>query len=619
MAMTGGTAKLVKEEYTNYGKNNWTVKLYVYYKTSQDNINNKSTITCGMYVVTPYDIGSWDDFNGSYVGTSSLTFDGTIPKFSGTRWLVENKSFTVNHNPDGTGTATISWKWGVNSPWGRYQNPSGSFSITLPTIPRESSLSLSASTVNVGGSITANISRASSSFTHNVEFYINDTYYQKYTGVGTSQSYTIPTSWYNAMPSSTSCTAYCRITTYNGSTKIGDQVKKSFTVNVPSSVKPTIGTIELIPTVINNYSILVQGKNKLTINVSGCSAGTGSDIKSYAFSGPGTSSTTTSTSVSVGPISDTGTLTYTVKVTDQRGRTASKSATITCYAYSVPYFKSFSAYRADSSGTADSNGTYLKCTYSIAYADVNNTNSTSVNITYTTGDTSKTASVSDGSASINLGNNTSTYKVYAKVTDSYGGASASNAINIFGASRIFNATTDGLGLAIGKMSEKTSSDTNGLFECAFDAKFYKNITINDKTLLDWTHPVGSIYQSTASTNPANLFGGTWEPIEDTFLLAAGSTYSAGDTGGESSHTLTISEMPSHEGHLYSNDGTGSATGGNINAFLNRDKLSTYDSSGRGWVVHNTNEVHPVGFSRGESQAHNNMPPYLAVYMWERTA
>ena len=60
------------------------------------------------------------------------------------------------------------------------------------------------------------------------------------------------------------------------------------------------------------------------------------------------------------------------------------------------------------------------------------------------------------------------------------------------------------------------------------------------------YPVGSIYISVNSTSPATLFGGTWEQIEDTFLLAAGSSYTAGDTGGEAIHVLTSDEMPSHK-------------------------------------------------------------------------
>lgn len=59
------------------------------------------------------------------------------------------------------------------------------------------------------------------------------------------------------------------------------------------------------------------------------------------------------------------------------------------------------------------------------------------------------------------------------------------------------------------------------------------------------YPVGSIYMSVNSTSPASLFGGTWQQIKDRFLMCAGSTYKAGGTGGEASHTLTVKEMPSH--------------------------------------------------------------------------
>ena len=140
MAMTGGTAKLVKTGYGNYSSDGtkWPINLYVYYKSTQDTTKNESTVYVGMYVTTPnnYHIGPWVKTGDSYIGTTSLTFDGAIPYFTGTRWLAENKSFKVSHNTDGTGKATIYWKWAVNSSWAKMQNPSGSFEIDLPTIPR---------------------------------------------------------------------------------------------------------------------------------------------------------------------------------------------------------------------------------------------------------------------------------------------------------------------------------------------------------------------------------------------------------------------------------------------------------------------------------------------------
>jgi hypothetical protein len=76
------------------------------------------------------------------------------------------------------------------------------------------------------------------------------------------------------------------------------------------------------------------------------------------------------------------------------------------------------------------------------------------------------------------------------------------------------------------------------------------------------YPVGSIYMSVSSTSPATLFGGTWEQIQDTFLLAAGTTYTAGTTGGSSSHILTTDELPSHTHGIPSL--SGSASGGSHN-------------------------------------------------------
>ena len=143
MAMTGGAAYLVKSERTNYGSNSWTTDLYIYVKViSQNVVANTSTIALGMYVYSQYSI-AWSDFgtNGtSYIGTATsgancFTFTNG-QSGSGTKWLVEDKQVTVSHNSNGTLTLPIYWHWGVNSPWGQYTGPSGSYNVTLSTIDR---------------------------------------------------------------------------------------------------------------------------------------------------------------------------------------------------------------------------------------------------------------------------------------------------------------------------------------------------------------------------------------------------------------------------------------------------------------------------------------------------
>ena len=131
-------------------------------------------------------------------------------------------------------------------------------------------------------------------------------------------------------------------------------------------------------------------------------------------------------------------------------------------------------------------------------------------------------------------------------------------------------------------------------------------------LLNKIYPVGSIYMSTNATSPATLFGGTWERIKDTFLLSAGDTYAAGVTGGEAEHTLTVDEMPKHQHgyNSYQNGYPSQYTGGDSYKTPVVSFNATYEGSG----VTNTQSNYTGG-----SQPHNNMPPYLAVYMWERTA
>ena len=128
--------------------------------------------------------------------------------------------------------------------------------------------------------------------------------------------------------------------------------------------------------------------------------------------------------------------------------------------------------------------------------------------------------------------------------------------------------------------------------------------IDFTTLIDKIYPVGSVYMSTNNVSPATFIGGTWTQIKDTFLLSAGDTYTAGDTGGEATHTLTKDEMPSHTHSVTPYAGTnGSASNADV-----------YTNGGAGAPVYRG-----VSGSSGGDQAHNNMPPYLVVYMWERTA
>lgn len=125
-------------------------------------------------------------------------------------------------------------------------------------------------------------------------------------------------------------------------------------------------------------------------------------------------------------------------------------------------------------------------------------------------------------------------------------------------------------------------------------------------IMNLIYPVGAIYMSMNNTNPSLIFGGTWEQIQDKFLLAAGNTYAAGATGGEAEHTLTIDEMPSH-----SHEAGGNSTNSSGHYFSTGVNAAHYTGGKTVWWFDTS--------MTGNSQPHNNMPPYLVVYMWRRTA
>jgi len=154
------------------------------------------------------------------------------------------------------------------------------------------------------------------------------------------------------------------------------------------------------------------------------------------------------------------------------------------------------------------------------------------------------------------------------------------------------------------------------------------------SFLNMVYPVGAIYMSTISTSPATLFGGTWSQLKERFLLGAGDTYSNGATGGVATVTLTTSQIPSHTHTFTGSSATTSSDshthtvpntkGDNSGSGNKCESWASASASGRTVTTSSDAHTHTLtakgtNSSTGGGGSHTNMPPYLVVYMWKRTA
>lgn len=167
---------------------------------------------------------------------------------------------------------------------------------------------------------------------------------------------------------------------------------------------------------------------------------------------------------------------------------------------------------------------------------------------------------------------------------------------------VFRGTVSGLESGVASNQQSVTTLTEAL-------SLLNSSKLDKSALLNAVYPVGSIYLSVASASPATLFGGTWERLKDRFLLAAGDAYAAGAAGGEATHTLMANEMPSHTHGLK-----------RPKWYYDDDHLTVaYAAYGQESDIVGEYMDSKNVLSAGGSQPHNNMPPYLAVYIWKRTA
>lgn len=570
---------------------------WVEWSQNSQSIEDNSTIinwSCGFNPGHKYYLNA--------IKMSSVVINGVEVYSGGTYSNItdyQNRTFAsaamkIAHNPDGSKSFTVSgfsgWIYASGNTYASSQ------SFTLPTIPRASSVSCS--TADIGSNATISISRASSSFTHTLSYTFGSL-----TGTiatktsSTSVSWTIPTTFYAQIPNDKSGTGTITCDTYNGSTLIGSK-PTSFTATVNESTsKPTLN-----PTAVDvntTTTALTGDSSKFIKYYSNASVSTGASARNSAtLTSQKITCGAKSISSASGTINSVESGSFTFSATDSRGYPTTQTVNKTLIDYiKLTCSLNAGAPTTDGVATLKISGNYWDGTFGAL------ANTLTVQYRYkaqggsygswTTVSATKSNNTYNATATISGLDYRTTYVFQARAVD-----------------KLATVNTD-----------EQARRTTPIFDWSKD-DFNVNGTlkVNNTNIFDLIYPVGSIYISAKSTNPATLFGGTWEQVQGKFLLGRSSSYPAGSTGGEATHTLTESEMPSHKGHLSSGIVDNAPyEKGNYKGFLNSDKMTAYDDIGRGWNVYAGNEMHPASEAVGGGQSHNNMPPYLSVYIWKRTA
>lgn len=526
----------------------------------------------------------------------------------------------VSHNADGSKTLTVSAFSGqVWKDSGYLTATAAAQSFQLTAIPRATEPVMGAATM--GEAVRISLPRASSAFTHTLSYVFGAASGTIVENAGTEVQWTVPESLAAQIPDSPSGTGTLTCKTYNGGTLVGTKIV-TFTATVPQSMKPALTngwatvTYDNSGTKASGIAAWVQGysKAKAVFDSTKIACKQGAGIAKYAVTYLG--KTVEESPYRTETISTTS-ATVRCTVTDSRGLTAWEDVTVMPESYAPPMLVGAALYRADGEGAAADSGTHIAGLATAKFSSIGGRNTAtikgywkSVGGSYGEGVTLPSGAVGLVTGDVEIATDRS-YTAKIVVTDSLGN-SAEFEENIPTEQVAFHLKEGGKGAAFGKAAEQDE-----LLDVAWDAHFREDVQVDGalqvggKSLLDMVYPVGSIYLSVSGTDPQTLFGGTWVRLEDVFLLAAGAKHAAGSTGGEESHVLTEDEGPAHAHAMaYGPESSASGTGFSYGIAAG---CATNAADGRGYASN-------LGtFSAGGGQPHNNMPPYLAVYTWKRTA
>lgn len=340
-----------------FSSSSGSLYLNVYVEQGSQSITaNASTVNWRMTVSRT---GAYYTHNHQGDSTLSLDLDGRNVHYSYPTWETSGEEYTlasgsstISHNADGTKTLPISCTFNPNN--GLHGTITVSASLSLTTIPRSSSVSVSPGVI--GSSVTININRQSSSFKHTVRYSWAGKSGTIATNVDTSTSWTIPIDFASDIPNSASGTGTIYVDTYSGSTKTGTQ-STTLTASVPANVKPTFTGISLsdlngaAQNLIPNGNTFIQVISNIKVGFNGAVGSYGSSITGYYAEIIGKNQSTSSNGGSLGIMNYHGTIKIRASVSDSRGRWSdTREVSVTVLEYFAPAL-SFSIARTGSTSS----------------------------------------------------------------------------------------------------------------------------------------------------------------------------------------------------------------------------------------------------------------------------
>ena len=590
--------------------------------------------------------------NGSTVHDASHT----VSCGSGQTVGIADGYTTVSHNADGSKSISVSASFSCdNTSYYAPRTGSCSGSLTLTTIPRASSISIDSPSIECGNTININGSSASKNFTHKIYATWNGKTSELVTiasGTTTpSFSYTIPTSWEKDLPNSTSGIATFTLETFSGSNSVGSKSVNA-TIKVRSGVVPSIGTVSISDTnsICTGIGQYVQSQSRLKFSIA-TSGSQGSTVTSVSTKFEG--QTYNSSSFTTGTVQGSGTLSYVITVTDSRGRTASKSGSVTVSAYSSPSLTNVTARRANSSYTVDeASGTYALLHFKVGFTSLTGNNATSFYIQYRASGASSWTKINSWDNNYSLEQDykagnlftsaTSSYEVAFGVKDSFMSDYSWKVVTVTPTYTLINFGKDGKSLtffgqdgnsantltingdlAINSVKENTSSTK--LLVANGSTVMYRDWNKLVNSIKSAMYPVGSVYITYNNVNPGTFLGGTWERFGQGRTLVGegtgndGSTsmsFTANSTGGSYKHNhiygIKVNDYYSVTSNLRVRKSDGSWQGG-IRDGTGHAYFNNCSQAGNKELNTDTYKIESNTSNSGTIQ------PYIVVFFWRRTA